>query len=159
MYSSTALSIFTLLCNHHHYPSPEVLFIFFFGCPGHMEFSDQGDPSRSFDLCYCCGNARAIAHCARLGNRTCIPALPRCHLSCFATVETPHLQNSFHHLKLKLGPHQTATPHSFCPQFLATTILLSVSINLTILPHISGIIHYLSFFVTDLYHLAKCRGA
>ena len=58
--------------------------------PWHMEFPGQGsDTSCSHDPSRSCSNAGSLTHCARLGIESCIPALPRCHQSCRATVGTP----------------------------------------------------------------------
>lgn len=44
-----------------------------------------------------------------------------------------HLQERFHLAGLKLNTNQIVSPHSPLPQSLATSIPLSVSINLTAL--------------------------
>ena len=57
-------------------------FFFFFGCPWHTEFLGQGsDPSHSCDLSCSCSSAGSLTHCARTGDRNCVPAFPRCHWS------------------------------------------------------------------------------
>ena len=44
-------------------------FFFFFGCTHSMwKFPGQDlNPSRSCNLCHCCGNARSLTHCATVG--------------------------------------------------------------------------------------------
>lgn len=82
-------------------------------------------------------------------NLPCEPLLCRTYslviLSIF-TLLNDQTAELFHPTKLKLCTHQTTAPHSFTLQLRATTILPSVSVNLTaLIPHVSRVIQYLSF--------------
>ena len=68
-------------------------FSFFLAAPQHKVILGQGsDLSFICELSYSCSNAGSLTHCAKLGNQTCVSALPRCHQSSCATAGTlfPH---------------------------------------------------------------------
>ena len=66
-------------------------------------------------------------------------------VKCTHIVGQPSIFRTFHHPQPKPYP-VTMSAHALSRQPLATNVLLSVSVSLTI-PHISGITQYLSFYV------------